>query len=59
MNCPKCKEFVFPLGKFVDMKEVIVPLKIKVYFINLNINIKLNISYCPNCGFLKVTANQA
>jgi predicted RNA-binding Zn-ribbon protein involved in translation (DUF1610 family) len=57
-RCPMCGQAAIPMGHYFS-HEVAVPVSIKLFFISISINVRVRISYCPSCGFLRINIIQA
>ena len=52
-QCPRCNQASVPQGMYVK-HTVKVPLRIRIFFITITLDIGVTMHYCPKCGFLRV-----
>jgi len=53
-KCPRCAEPVIPQGLFFARDDIKVSTRVKLFLFWVPVNVTLEVSYCPKCGFLKV-----
>ena len=56
--CPRCKEKSFPDGLFFVGVLNQIPLRIRVFFFTVTLDLQVKVGYCPNCGHLAVNLNK-
>jgi len=54
-RCPRCKEEGIPAGKYLELH--LAPFVQIRFFFLIRRRVKLDIYYCPNCGYLRVEIN--
>ena len=52
--CSRCKEKSFPEGLYFIGVLNQIPLRIKLFFFTVTLDLQVRISYCPKCGHLSV-----